>query len=390
VAVLIAAGILAAAQVGKAAVAVPLLQRDLGLSLSTASWIVGAYAMLGAVGGLAAGWGVARAGLRASLVAGMVIIGAASIAGAFAPSGTVLFALRIVEGCGLLTVAVSIPTLLRLLAAARDRDLVLAAWSAYMPTGTGLMLLVGPWLAVFGWQGLWIANGLVVLLLAPLLALVVPPAEARADAARNIGALLRRPAPVLIAMAFGLYTFQFTAISGLLPELLVARHGLSIAAAGAIAGLAAFANAAGNLSAGALMRWGVPHWAIIVAAFVAVGAAAFGIFSPALPVGIVAVLATVSLGAIGAIPASNFASAPRLVHDTAMLALMFGLINQVSNVGQLLGPAALGAFVQQFGWSLAPLLLAAVALAGVVVGLALRRLLRSAGAELSSRSGDHR
>lgn len=383
VAVLIAAGIVAAAQVGKAAIAVPLLQQDLGLSLAAASWIVSAYALLGAVGGLAIGFGVSRFGLRRSLVAGTAILGLGSIAGAFAPSGEVLFAIRVVEGCGLLVVAVSIPTLLRTVAAPRDRDIVLAAWSAYMPAGTGLMLLAGPWLTGFGWQGLWFANGVVVLLLVPVLAVMVPTVAAKPETMRNVGALLRQPAPLLIALAFGLYTFQFTAISGLLPELLVARHGLSIAAAGALAGIAALANAAGNLSAGALMRWRVPHWAIIVTAFAFMGIASFGIFSPDLPVAAVAVLAALSLGATGAIPASNFAAAPRIIQNTGMLALMFGLINQTSNVGQLLGPGALGGFVQHLGWSLAPMLLGGIAIAGIAVGLALRALMQPTGAHIA-------
>jgi predicted MFS family arabinose efflux permease len=285
-------------------------------------------------------------------------------------------------------VAVSIPTLLRIFTATRDRDVVLAAWSAYMPAGTGLMLLIGPLLAPYGWQGLWLANGVVLLLLVPVLAVMVPTTTtAPSDGMRNVGLLLRRPAPLLIAAAFGLYTFQFTAISGLLPELLVTRHGLSIAAAGAIAGAASLANAAGNLSAGALMRWGVPNWAILVTAFACVGVASFGIFSPDLPVTAVAVLSALSLGATGAIPASNFAAAPRIIQDTGMLALMFGLINQTSNVGQLLGPAGLGSFVQHFGWSLAPMLFAAIAIAGIAVGLVLRLLMRSGGAQASSARG---
>ncbi len=49
------AGYVAAFQVGKAAIALPLLRHELGLDLTAASWILGAYGTLGAVGGLAAG-----------------------------------------------------------------------------------------------------------------------------------------------------------------------------------------------------------------------------------------------------------------------------------------------------------------------------------------------
>ena len=55
VSVLIFAGGITALQIGKAAIAVPILQRELALTLVAASWVVGAYGVLGAVAGLPAG-----------------------------------------------------------------------------------------------------------------------------------------------------------------------------------------------------------------------------------------------------------------------------------------------------------------------------------------------
>ena len=52
--VLIFAGVISALQIGKAATAVPVLQHELALTLVAASWIVGAYGVLGAVAGLPA------------------------------------------------------------------------------------------------------------------------------------------------------------------------------------------------------------------------------------------------------------------------------------------------------------------------------------------------
>lgn len=376
VAALIACGVIAAAQVGKAAIAAPLLQRDLSLSLAAVSVIVSAYAALGAAGGLAAGWGVSRLGLRRSLVGGMATTGIASIAGAFATDGLTLFLIRIIEGGGLLAVAVAIPTALRMITAPRDRDLVMATWGAYMPAGTALIMLAGPALAPFGWQSLWVVSGALALLCTPLLAATVPAAATVLERPSRIATLLREPGAILIAAAFALYTFQFTAISGLLPVLLVDQRGLSIAAAGAVAAAAVVANTLGNLSAGALLRWGVPLWAIIVAAFVVVGLASFAIFSPYVPVAAVAALAAACLGITGAIPASIFAAAPRIIQNAGMLTLMFGLINQTSNVGPLLGPAVLGGFAHQFGWAGSPALFVAIAAAGIAIGFTLWPLLR--------------
>jgi MFS family permease len=193
--------------------------------------------------------------------------------------------------------------------------------------------------------------------------------------------LMRRHGPLLVAAAFALYTFQYTAISGLLPVYLVEQRGLSIGAAGSIAAFVVVANMLGNLSAGALLRLGVPLWAVVIAGFAGIGLAAFGIFSPSVPVAAVAVLTAAGLGLTGAIPASIFAAAPRLVREAALLALMFGLINQTSNLGQLLGPPALGSVVQQFGWGFAPVLIGIVALAGIATGVRLRHALRGAASQ---------
>ena len=55
VAALLIAGVIAALQIGKASIALPALQRELMLTLTVASWVVGAYGMLGAFAGLPAG-----------------------------------------------------------------------------------------------------------------------------------------------------------------------------------------------------------------------------------------------------------------------------------------------------------------------------------------------
>jgi predicted MFS family arabinose efflux permease len=95
-----------------------------------------------------------------------------------------------------------------------------------------------------------------------------------------------------------------------------------------------------------------------------------------LPVVVIAILASASLALTGMIPGSIFGAAPKLAPTSAMLAIAIGLINQTSNIGNLIGPAALGAFVQAFGWTYAPAVFVGVMIAGVTVALLLRRVLR--------------
>jgi predicted MFS family arabinose efflux permease len=381
--ILIFAGVISALQIGKAAIAVPVLQRELALTLVAASWIVGAYGVLGAVAGLPAGILSSLVSARATLIAGLAAAGIGSVAGAFAESGAVLIATRMLEGCGSLAASLAVPRLLRAVTAPRDLPPVLALFATHLPFGSVLMMLAGAQALSSGWQLLWFVNGAIVLAYALVIARMrideAPVAHAAAPSVLgNIGAVLGRPGSVLLALAFGTYTFQYLALSGLLPALLVDRMGLSIAAAGTVSAIAVAANAVGNMSAGALVRLGVPVWSTMAAAFAFVGLAAVGIFSATAPVALVAVLAAASLALTGLIPGSIYAAAPRIAPTSAMLAIALGLINQASNLGNLAGPAAMASTVQWLGWSGAPLLFAAVAVTGVTIALLLRGVLRKA------------
>jgi predicted MFS family arabinose efflux permease len=207
-----------------------------------------------------------------------------------------------------------------------------------------------------------------------LLFLPIPNAAASPASSpfAHVSAVLRSKRTLLLAVIFLLYTFQFMAMAGLLPTLLVQRAGLSIASAGWITALTWIANAAGNASAGLLLRAGAPVWAVVLGAFAWMGIAAFGVFDASLPLAAVVALACASLGLTGLIPGSVFAAAARVASTPALLVLSLGLINQGSNIGTLLGPAALGLQVQKLGWDSAWLLFAAIALCGIAAALGLR------------------
>lgn len=380
VAALLLAGVIVALQIGKAVIAVPVLQKELGLSLTFASWIIGAYGLIGAFGGLPAGIAISLFRARKTMIAGLIACGLGSLAGALAHNGTMLIASRVVESCGFLMAVIAIPRLLRTIAAPRDSEMVLAFWGAYMPTGSLIMILAGPHLMAFGWQAMWIVNGVIVLGYAMILLAFEfkEPVVAKTanQTGANVRAVLGKPGPVLLAVMFGLYTFQYASMTGLLPVLLVDRMGLSIAGAGAVVAITVAANALGNMSASAMMRLGVPFWAIATGAFAFATGAGFGVFSSALPVAAVATLASVSLALTGMIPASIYAAAPKFTPVPAVLGIALGLITQASNIGNLLGPAAMAAVVDTFGWSRAPVLFATVTGTGAVISLLLRAFMK--------------
>jgi MFS family permease len=383
VATLLIAGVVIALQIGKASIAVPVLQRELLLSLVVASWVLGAYGTLGAVAGLPSGIIASLFSAKRTLIAGMIAAGLGSLAGALATNGGFLIATRVIEGCGFLAAVLALPRLLRTVTAPRDRETVLAVFGAYMPAGSLIMMVAGPHLVAYGWQALWIVNGVVVLAYAVIVALLPVHEEAHpANPGRtlwpNIKQALGAPGPILLALAFGIYTFQYSAMAGLLPTLLVDRMGLSISTAGAISAATIAANAIGNTFAGALVRFGAPLWGIAAFGFSFVGLASFGVFSDGLPVVVIAVMASTSLAITGFIPASIFAAAPRFAASSALLAIVLGLVNQATNLGNLMGPAVMAFIVQHFGWSRAPMLFVGVTIAGVTIALLLRQTMKHA------------
>ncbi|HMI15019.1 MAG TPA: MFS transporter, partial [Bradyrhizobium sp.] len=81
---LMGSGVVAAAQIGKAIISVPLIRSELALSLDLAGLIVATFATLGATTGIAAGLVVSRLGARRSLIGGMGIITLGNLIGASA------------------------------------------------------------------------------------------------------------------------------------------------------------------------------------------------------------------------------------------------------------------------------------------------------------------
>ena len=372
VVLVLAAGVIAAAQIGKAAIALPLLRQDLGLDLLAASWIVGAYAALGAVGGVAAGFIASHFAMRRVIVAGLAVIAAGNVLGAFAPGAPWLIGARVLEGTGFLAVVVSGPSLLRNLGSARSQPIVFACWSAYIPVGAALMMFVGPLVMDGEWRRLWMINGLVAGLHALVLSVALRGgARQAAPAARphhgEILALLRSRALLLLAAAFLLYAVQYYALATFLPVFLEERLGFSLAEAGTISAIVVSANALGNIAAGVFLRMGVALWRLIATVFVTVGITGFAVFSASSPVLFAAAAAGVCLGVSALLPASVFVTMPRVTATAPQLALSVGLIQQASAIGQCVGPVILAAWVLRWDWNGVPWLFAIIAALGLIV-----------------------
>jgi hypothetical protein len=201
---LIGSGVVAAAQVGKAIISIPLIRSELAVGLDLAGLIVATFATLGAFVGVGAGVVVRRIGVRRSLIGGMAAVALGNVVGAAAPNELALLAARIIEGIGFFGAVLAIPSMLAAIVTRERRDFVMAVWSAYMPAGIMLMLFLGPLLPLIGWRNLWLANAGAAAACCLLLALRAPilPTTMREPAGRflaEIANVVRHPRCVMLA-----------------------------------------------------------------------------------------------------------------------------------------------------------------------------------------------
>ncbi|HEX6756335.1 MAG TPA: MFS transporter [Mycobacteriales bacterium] len=190
-----------------AAVVLPQLQEDLGLSHAAAAWTLSIYALMLAV--TTAGYGRIAdiVGVRKPLVAGVVLMAAGATISALATALPMLLVGRVVQGAG----AGAVPVLATALISARFSGEtrsgalgrvagVSAAVSALGPLAGGVLDLVG------GWR---------VVVALPIAGLVLLPAVARAAPARGGGGRLDLRGAVLVAgTAAGLVLLLQSAAAG--------------------------------------------------------------------------------------------------------------------------------------------------------------------------------
>jgi MFS family permease len=378
---LLLGGFISSAQLGKAFVAMPLLQAEMALPLTIVSFLIATFATLGALFGMGTGLVVKRIGSRQALIGGMSIMAFSSLAGSLAQSPEAMMVTRVIEGIGFLGAVIAIPDVLGHVATGKDRNFFLGLWGTFMPTGTALMLLIGPALPLIGWRNLWVSQAVLALSYACLAYVYLPNTNNHAPAgaprlletARKV--LANRESRLLSAV-FGLYTFQYFILAGFLPVILVSTLNLPLERATLFTAAAVAANAGGNVCAGLLARAGFPLWVSMGASLASYALLAPLLYSLGISAEIIAILAAVNLWIAGLLPGSIFAAVPRLVRAELVTPTM-GLIQQTSNIGQFLGPVAAGYFVTHFGWSAIPILLVPMVMIGLWSVLALRPLFKT-------------
>ncbi len=366
VTLVILAGILAGAQLGKVAPLIPWYVETVGLSLTAAGWLTAVLGLFVALVAMPVGWLIGRFGaLRATLAASAALVAGGVVLAAVADPAAI-FGARLVEALGYVVLCISLPAILNEISPPAWRGPVLAIWSGFVPLGYAAsdflalallptagphgFLLVVPLLYGVVWMAAW--------------AVLPRLGEVRASAANpvRLGAALTTPV-LLVTGAFGAFVVLSVAFLTFLPTFAAVTGSLAVSA-----GVVALTVPVGNFAAGALVQGrgarymaGLGMTGFLLCALAA--PAAFGGFGIA-----VTTAGAIALAVASALVASTvFAAVPLLVADPRSVPTAFGIVSQAGGLGTLAGPPIAAMTIAAAGWPALGWFLAAAALAGVAL-----------------------
>ncbi|MDR2240385.1 MAG: MFS transporter [Zoogloeaceae bacterium] len=372
-------GIVAAMNVGKLPIALPVLRSEFHLSLTEAGWLAAAFSTLAMIFGMLIGVVADRIGAMRFCLFGLAASIGGGLLGLAGTSAELILVSRLVEGVGFISVSVSGAALVTAASATSQRRITLGIWSTYVPAGASLATLLAPMMiAQGGWRALWwLVLGLLAIMIT---ALVIQRNEYSAAVSRrhagmaDVRGALHQPAPWLLALAFTAYATQFFAVVIWLPTFLQEQRAMT---PGLIALLSAFviaSNVPGNLAGGALLHRHVNRGRLIAGASFIMGLAGFGIFSEGMPDLLRYLCCLLLIGVGGTIPTAVLSSPLVLASTPQQIGTLQGLYLQGSNLGQFAGIPLIAAVVTATGhWSAALYVTASASAVGILLGLVIAR-----------------
>lgn len=359
--IIVGVGVVAAMHIWKLPSALYLIEAEMGIGLVFSGVLLGVIQLASMLGGLLVAWGGERFGLRRLLTLGLILLSIGSLGGSLSPDATLLLISRLVEGVGFLLCTVLAPALIRLSCQPRELNSAMAAWGAFQ----GIATLIGFSLSAtllqwIGWRYLWIVMTLLAMsMLVPLLRLVPNDRRARAaadpGASTRIMATVRTAAPWLAGLAFACYSLQWMAVMGFLPSI-YAAYGLQQLSAGLLSAAVGGVTIVGAVAAGRQLQRGRKPIPLLIIAFLMMGLTSIGLFAvpwSGMSRGIIGALCTALLFSMigGMAPAILSRVAVDLAPSDGSVSAVIGLMQQLFNVGNFVGPFILAWIaVQAGGW----------------------------------------
>lgn len=375
----IAAGALAAFQVGKVHIALPSIRQSFSLGLVSASWILSALNIVGLFAATPTGSISARIGNKRAIVSGLLLTAMASALGGFSPSLPWLLISRLIEGIGFIIVVVAGPSLIVEVTGPDNLRLALAGWSAYMPGGVALITILAPLvLTNHTWRAVWWLNGLILFVVSVAIAMLAKEgasANPRHHVLRpwdELSCVLAARGPVLLAIIFGMYTMQHLSVMGFMPTLLHERFQLPEGRIGVLAAIAMASNIIGNLAAGVLLQRGFSRGRIIALTSLFMACMTVGMFVFHLPLPAFYLCAVAFSCVGGLVPSSVMGAAPFHTPAPSLLGATNGLLVQGSCLGIVAGPPVMSLIATHLGWNWVPVMTGVCAIFAAVLASNMR------------------
>ena len=363
VALLFVMGMFAAAQFGKVSLTLNEHAAVFDRSPTGVALFVSLVGLVGLFCGAAAGAIVAWLSPRTSLLIGLVLSAAVSLAQSFLPPAEVYAALRLLEGVPHLTLVVAAPPIMAMIATDRDRPVVMSIWAMFFGLSFALSALIVPTLLEWGGLPLVLrAHGIGFLILLVLLWGQLPR-TGRAALSLNIIRLHRdiyTSLPIVAPGAgFVFYTVTYIALLTYLP-LALERPELFVRLP--------LVSLCSTLLAGYVCRSVAPD-RVAVVGFLggAVASIGIGIGLPLSP--------DLAFFFLGLVPGASFAAIPFFNAGLADRTRSTGAIAQLGNLGTVSGTPIFAGLLAGFGLPGILLGLAGFCLAGAGVLLLIGRSL---------------
>jgi AAHS family 3-hydroxyphenylpropionic acid transporter len=326
-------------------IAAPQLVADLGLTPAQQGWAA-SVAMVGLViGAFAGGWFADRIGRKPVLMASVAAFGLFSLATAFSPTYDTLLWARFATGIGFGGAMPNLIAIATEIARPERRAGTVAAMFCGMPTGGAIAALVGRVAGeALDWRMIFIAGGVIPLLLLPLIARWLPETrpEPQAGADHSLPRALfgegRALPTVLLWLVFMMTLVVLYLALNWLPTLVIAK-GQAPAEGFAAAMAFNLAGVVGSLGIAALTDRAGWRWPL-VGVYLGLAGAMAGLASAGAAPLILILSAAAGFLVMGA-QFSLYAVAPRLypVHVRAAGA---GTAVAVGRFGSIIGPLIAG------------------------------------------------
>lgn len=351
----IAAGVLAAASLGKVAPVSAFVGKAFRLSPFALGATISLITLVAATVAAPAGLWLRNRDPRPWLAIGLVVM---AVAGGtmtlIPPSQVTLIGLRALEGVGYLLIIVGGPgALVRQMSTARNA-VALALWGVCTPAGLAVSAAAGGLAASgTGWREWFAALAVMCAVLAGVVVMLARGQNAGAQAESRPGGHHRGElaAPLLLACGFGALSLMTVAIVSLLPSYLSTQRGLPAAAAGAATAAAVAASIPGNACAAVLLRRAVRPGVLACSMLVCPPLAAAA-FAGAVPLPASVGAAAVLIFAVGIAASAAYASLPKVTRLIDDLPLANGILVQLGSVGALIGPPIFAAITGLRQWQL--------------------------------------